>query len=535
MQTVSMVQTPRRAAIYCRVSSAGQEDNFSLETQRAGATKLAVERGYTVVGSFTDVHSGSELFERPQLTALRHAIRAGSVDIVIAHAIDRVSRNQTHLGFLLSELDHYEVQLELVTETLEDTPEGRLLQSVRGFVAEMERLKIIERTRRGSRARVDSGKPMGGGRAPYGLQWADAEKSKLIVDDEVLPILLRIFESVLAGQSLRSLAADLTRSGIPTPTGKNPRWEVSSVQSILSNPIYTGRAFAYRWKQERKRGRFKTSIKPEDEWVPLPDGVAPRIISEETSAAIKARLAHNKAMAPRNCVNPEAVLLRGGFGRCGYCGRPLAVTRRQGGRYLYRCHPVAREREGCPSFGTSAVILDSAVWEKVELVLTNPGIISSELDRRSSADNLSDDLRAIDRRLKDVESRRGRLARAIAALDDEDASAPILLELKSLADTTKQLTAERQAIERRRDDEDADRAKLMTLLDWCKVVSERLASLDWTEKRMILEALGVTVRLYRADHDPRWEIIMAPPPMDDRESSVSLTSEGIPSLMEIPV
>src|SRR3954454_3365891 len=97
----------KRAAIYCRVSSAGQEDNFSLATQEAGARKLAAEREYHVGDVFVDVHSGAELFERPALTALRHQIRCGQVDVVLAHAVDRLSRNQAHLGFLLSEWDHH--------------------------------------------------------------------------------------------------------------------------------------------------------------------------------------------------------------------------------------------------------------------------------------------------------------------------------------------------------------------------------------------------------------------------------------------
>src|SRR4051794_32450855 len=91
---------PKRAAIYCRVSSAGQEDNFSLATQEAGARKLAAEREYHVDDVFVDVHSGSELFERPALTALRQQVRSGQIDVVLAHAVDRLSRNQAHLGFL---------------------------------------------------------------------------------------------------------------------------------------------------------------------------------------------------------------------------------------------------------------------------------------------------------------------------------------------------------------------------------------------------------------------------------------------------
>ena len=68
--------------------------------------------------------------------------------------------------------------LELITEDLANTPEGRLLQSVRRFVAEVERLKIIERTRRGMRARVESGKPLPGRKPPFGYRWTSDDHSQ---------------------------------------------------------------------------------------------------------------------------------------------------------------------------------------------------------------------------------------------------------------------------------------------------------------------------------------------------------------------
>src|SRR5215216_4460127 len=122
-----------RVAIYCRVSTAGQEENSSLGTQEEWCRRFAAEQGWDVLGVFRDVHTGSELFERPGLTALRELIRGGKATVVLAHALDRVSRNQAHLGFLLSEWDHAGASLELVTEDLSNTPEGRLLQSVRSF------------------------------------------------------------------------------------------------------------------------------------------------------------------------------------------------------------------------------------------------------------------------------------------------------------------------------------------------------------------------------------------------------------------
>jgi DNA invertase Pin-like site-specific DNA recombinase len=66
-----------KAAIYCRVSTTMQEDNYSLPTQEEACRKHAAALGYTVTAVQQDVHSGYELWERRGLTALREAARSG--------------------------------------------------------------------------------------------------------------------------------------------------------------------------------------------------------------------------------------------------------------------------------------------------------------------------------------------------------------------------------------------------------------------------------------------------------------------------
>ena len=64
-------QHQSRAAIYVRVSSPGQqEDGPSLETQEAESRAYAAQHGYQVAVLYREVHTGTELWERPQLTAL---------------------------------------------------------------------------------------------------------------------------------------------------------------------------------------------------------------------------------------------------------------------------------------------------------------------------------------------------------------------------------------------------------------------------------------------------------------------------------
>jgi site-specific DNA recombinase len=148
----SVPQTkPRRAALYLRVSSQQQEDNFSLPTQEERCRQYASERGYQVADAhvFREVYTGVELWERPHLSRLREMIRRHEIDVVIAYAIDRLSRDPVHLGVILSEADHAGVRVEFVTEPLDDSPEGQLIRFVRGYAAKVEHTKIKERMMRG--------------------------------------------------------------------------------------------------------------------------------------------------------------------------------------------------------------------------------------------------------------------------------------------------------------------------------------------------------------------------------------------------
>lgn len=510
----------RRAAIYARVSTTKQgEDGTSLETQEERCRAHAAAHGYEVASVYREVHSGAELFERPQLTRLRETVRQGDVDIIIAYALDRLTRNQAHLGLIFSECDFAGVEVELVTEELHDTPEGRLLQSVRGFVAEIERLKIRERTQRGVRARVEQGRPIPGQKPPYGYRWRDKEKSGFEVDPVTAPIVRRIYDAVLGGRTLRSVANALTGEGIPTPTGRGKRWEVATLHCILKHPVYTGRAVAYRNKTVPRKGRAPRQVRrPESEQVVLPEGTAAALVTEAEFDAVQARLAANRASAPRNNANPEATLLRCGFARCGYCGRPLSITKRRGRPHMYRCHPLNRERHACPSFGISAPILDGTVWAEVKAFMTRDEIMSHAVQQRRGEDAFVEEIAALDRRLAEIARQRTNLARAVATLNDEEIAAPLLTELMALGEQRKALTAERETLVAQATAAEVDRQKLMDLDRWRRRVAGNLDRLTYQERRMVLEALGVMAYVYKADHQPqRIEVRLAPPPIEPLE------------------
>jgi site-specific DNA recombinase len=244
-----------RVAIYVRVSTSGQEDNYSLATQEAACRAWCQERGHIVAAVFREVWTGAEVFERPVLTTLRSEMRAGAFDVLLVYALDRLSRDTNHQGLVLSEAEHAGVLWQSVTEDIDNSPQGKIMRAVIGGMAELERLKIAERTQRGKRARIESGKPSVGCRAPFGYRWSSLAKDRLELDPLTAPVVHRIITSIAGGTSARQMALTLMHEGVPTPTGRSAKWHVSTIRTLLANPVYGGESVANRWTVTKVKGK----------------------------------------------------------------------------------------------------------------------------------------------------------------------------------------------------------------------------------------------------------------------------------------
>jgi site-specific DNA recombinase len=503
-----------RVHIYTRVSSAGQEDGYSLDTQEAACRAWAQERGLVVATVAREVWSGADR-HRPELDALLDRLLPG--DVMIAYALDRLSRSQVDTAILIDRIETAGASLQLVTEDFEKSATGTFLRGAKAFAAELEREKISERTQRGRRARVANGKPIPGGKPPYGYVWADAEKTRLGPDPETAPVVRSIFDQALAGASLRAIVANLDARGTPTPYGRTS-WTAASVQRVLTREMYsTGAATAFAVRYERKAdGGYRQRENPEDARVRIADVASP-LVSREEQAVVLARLATNKQFATRNNKHPETTLLRAGFVRCGHCGWAMRVNSQNsvGLGPKYCCNSYRHGR--CPNPTITARLVDGPVWERVVEVLRDPRIIAAEIMKHREDGGLERDLAAIDKMLTQIAAKQTRTVKAITAVDDDDAAAPLIEELKNLS--TRKTDAEREQGELRRRiaDQREEAARVRSLSEWCATVATNLDTLGYDEKRLALEALGVQVRVWREDamRDdgtpfPRWELTIRP-------------------------
>lgn len=480
--------------IYSRVSSNRQEEEgASLDTQRGRCEAFAAEHDYQVIGVFSDTHTGAQWRERPGLSALREQVRAGGVVVVLAYALDRLSRNQAHTYIIAEEVETHGARLEFVTESFEDSAVGRFIRSAKAFAAEVEREKIIERSMRGRLARVQSGKLLPGVRPLYGYQWRDADKAALDVNPASAPTVRWIFEQAALGASTRSIAQSLNADGTPTPAGA-PRWTNATVWSILKNPNYTGAAHGWAWRAP-EAGRA-ISFDPEHA-VALPDGTIPPLVEPAAWEIVQARLQENRHARRSMASYRDATLMRG-HAYCGYCGHRMYVKRKPP-KLIYVCESRYNHGTGCTLHSCDVTVLDAAAWRRVRRVLLKPELIqvagAGLLDARRTAQETA----TLERELTQIERRQATLARRIAEETDDAVAAPLLTALRQLGAQQRAYVAELDALRARTQHEARAQAELDVLSEWCARVAGNVDQLDFSERRLAIEMLGIEARVYRRD------------------------------------
>ena len=148
-----------RAALYARVSTEMQEKEQTIGSQLAAVMRYAEEQGFhtTTALTYTDEgYSGSHL-DRPALDELRDHAREGRFDVVVVLCPDRLARRYAYQVLLIEELKRASVEVYFCERPITDSPDDQLLLQIQGAIAEYERAKIAERSRRGRLHRARMG------------------------------------------------------------------------------------------------------------------------------------------------------------------------------------------------------------------------------------------------------------------------------------------------------------------------------------------------------------------------------------------
>lgn len=405
-----------RAVIYSRVSTDAQErDGTSLDTQERACLEHAQANDWRVAECVRDTASGFTL-DRPGIERVRRLLRDGSADVVVTYAVDRLSRNQNHIGVLFDEVEQAGARLELVTERFEDTAIGRFILAARAFIAEVEREKIAERTTRGKIERARSGRlPQATGKGIFGYRY-NRETGKREIEAFQAAVVRRIYQRYAETRSFSTVSNELNKASVPSFSGG--RWYPLTVRSVLINESYTGRTIFRRTKRVKSRKgatgkrRSQVVMRPEEEWIEI-KGATPRIIDNRLWDRVQEIIRDPERIRRRSAARFYALSTRAKCALCGstMVGQTLTVKGRPY-RY-YRCRHAYDRNTGrqCSARYVRADALETAVWAEVKRVLTDPDIVLREMQRATNRHPDGEEVSCLEQEIATLREREKRLVR----------------------------------------------------------------------------------------------------------------------------
>ncbi|WP_420704418.1 recombinase family protein [Paracoccus marcusii] len=280
---------------------------------------------------------------------LHEAAQDGICDVIVAEALDRLSRDQEHMAGLYKRLAYHRVKI--VTRSEGEIDEMRV--SFGGLMSSQFLKQLAEKTRRGLEGRMMAGKSGGGNSYGYRVRRGFDTGGTVItgerdIDDAEAAVVRRIFADYDSGLSARSIAAALNAEGVAPPRsgGKGSgSWGSSTIQGnwrrgtgILNNELYVGVRVWNRqsFVKDPDTGKRQARLNPPEMWVTT-EVPELRIIDAALWDRVKARQAGiREAMNPAGVSDPRPRperakrpdYLLSGLVRCDCCGSGYSMINR---------------------------------------------------------------------------------------------------------------------------------------------------------------------------------------------------------------
>ena len=367
-----------KIALYCRVSTLLQfEKGNSIDEQKKRLKAYCVSRGWEDYTFFVDGgHSGSSL-DRPALQDLLRKIK--KYDVVLVYKLDRLSRNQRDILYLIEDVFIKNgVAFNSITENFDtSTPTGRLMLSMMGAFAELERQQINERMMMGRIASVSKGKWRGGSGVPTGYKFLSVKHGGdgyLHIDEAEAMKVRDMFTMFENGHNYNSI---------------NTKYHFASanvVRKILENPVYIGKL------------RYAGEIY---------DGGHEPIISVEQFEKVQSIIRHRDADLNFPSLKERHLLT--GFLKCSCgaraCYHNVSKKNKDGSRthyQYYECytrmaHGRMRKAKTCKNKIWRCADLEAVIWDEIE------GLEFDEVKREAP------DLKPLENKIKKIDKQISKL------------------------------------------------------------------------------------------------------------------------------
>ena len=244
---------------YARISRDEDNQNYSsILTQCDIIHDYASLHGWLISKIYIDDNVSGYTFDRTEFSKMLQGLEDGSIDIIIAKDLSRIGRHNAKTLLLLDKIREQGKRMILIEEgssgydTAKDDDD---IIGIKTWYNERYVKDISRKIRSNIRSKQKNGKILF--HSYYGYKKDLKDKTKLIIDPIIAPIIELIFDSYLNGKGYRSIAKILNTKSYPTPSmvvskqyedkwGKpynntvNSQWDTYMVARIISDDVYTG-------------------------------------------------------------------------------------------------------------------------------------------------------------------------------------------------------------------------------------------------------------------------------------------------------
>lgn len=407
-------ETNRTAIAYYRYSSHRQGEQ-SIEGQRDEAVKWATANGYTIVKEYADRAMTGTNDDRDQFQLMLRELERLRPAVLILWKVDRMGRNKEEIAFNKYRCKKNGVKVIYTAESIPDTPEGVILESVLEGMAEYYSLQLSQNIRRGQRVSASKCQSTGGNR-PLGYRTGPDKRFE--IDPEGAAIVRQIFDRYAAGETQAEIVDSLNAQGLRTLRGRP--FNHNSLRTLLKNEKYIG---VYSFKDEVRV-----------------EGGIPAIIDPETFQKVQKMLKINRRSPPHKWSKADYILTEKLF--CGCCGSMMvgySGTGKSGMRYnYYSCinrHGSKRKTSSCTKKNIRQEWIEQLVIREIKLLLFDDDLLRFIADNtyqyylESNTDTSYTD--ALQANLQEVEKSLNNLLRAVEAGIFNDTTKKRMEELES--------------------------------------------------------------------------------------------------------
>ena len=369
-----------KAAIYARYSSDNQSE-ASIEDQVHNCRVRIESEGWGVVETYADTAISGATLLRPGYQKMLEDARSGVFTILLAEALDRLSRDQEDVAGLYKQLSFAGIKFITLAE-------GEITELHVGLKGTMNALflkDLAQKTHRGLAGRARDGKSAGGKSYGYDVireydEQGEPIRGKRKINSGEVQIIGRIFDQYLAGKSPRSIAIALNKEGIPGPSDKG--WTASTIignrkrgTGILNNQLYIGKQVWNRltYRRDPQTRKRVSQINSSDQWIVSEIPELRVITDDQWDQAQEQQKQRSRDTRPINENVPDwrhrrPKHLFSGLIKCASCGGGMSLV----SRIYYGC-AASRNKGTCDNRHTLRLDrLEEAVLRGIQESLLTP-------------------------------------------------------------------------------------------------------------------------------------------------------------------